>query len=278
MKKEKKQRMRGKKNSKRKAITLKKIIKDAGTAMKKEKPISIDSAIKAALISVNKSKSGKLVKPQQRIIKMPSISGGVLPLKPIFAGLSALGSIVGSTTSILKAINEYKDAHKQLEESKRHNQTMESIAMGKGFYLRPYNSGRGFYLKPYPKKLLNTLPERPLTNYDIIEYIKQIKIPHFRGVYMRDNLPKSGPKKNECMIINHDSVENPGTHWTSYVKTDKNVYYFDSYGKLPPPLELMNYLGSGCNIYCNYKRFQKFGTVICGHLCLQFLYEFHYEK
>lgn len=146
-----KKKMRGKKNGKKKAITLKKIIKDAGTAMKKGKPISIDSAIKAALVSVNKSKSGKLINPQQRIIKMPSISGGVLPLIPIFAGLSALGSIVGSTTSILKAISEYKDAHKQLEESKRHNQTMESIAIGKGFYLRPYKSGRGFYLKPYPK-------------------------------------------------------------------------------------------------------------------------------
>lgn len=92
---------------------------------------------------------------------------------------------------------------------------------------------------------------------------------------MRDSLPNRKPKKNECMILNHDSIKNAGTHWTCFVKTDKNVYYFDSFGKLAPPLELINYLGSDCKIYFNSKRYQKFNTIVCGHLCLRFLYEFY---
>lgn len=100
-------------------------------------------------------------------------------------------------------------------------------------------------------------------------------IPKFRGVFMRDNLPQRKPWKNECMIINHDSIKNSGTHWTCYAKENKNVYYFDSYGKLAPPLELIRYLGSDCKIYYNLSRYQDFNTVICGHLCLEFLHTFY---
>lgn len=105
-----------------------------------------------------------------------------------------------------------------------------------------------------------------------------MNIPHFRGVYMRDNLPVKKPWKNECMIINHDSMNHSGTHWSCFVKNDKNVYYFDSFGKLSPPLEVVKYLGSDCNINFNSDRYQKFGTIICGHLCLKFLYYFYNEN
>lgn len=92
---------------------------------------------------------------------------------------------------------------------------------------------------------------------------------------MRDNLPSNSPLQNECMVINHDSTENAGTHWTCYVKNGENVYYFDSFGKLAPPLELIAYLGSRCKIYYNSKRYQDFNTIVCGHLCLKFLYEYY---
>lgn len=93
---------------------------------------------------------------------------------------------------------------------------------------------------------------------------------------MRDSLPKhEKPRSKECMIINHDSTDNNGTHWTCFIKHDKNVYYFDSFGKLAPPLELIQYLGSECYICYNSKRYQNFNTIICGHLCLRFLYEYY---
>ncbi len=103
--------------------------------------------------------------------------------------------------------------------------------------------------------------------------MKRVNIHHFRGIFMRDNLPnRQRPLKNECAIINLDTTSGPGTHWTAYYKKDKDVYYFDSYGNLPPPIELIMYLGSDCNIYYNYKTYQRYGTVICGQLCLKFLY------
>lgn len=105
--------------------------------------------------------------------------------------------------------------------------------------------------------------------------MKKNKIPHFRGVFMRDCLPNGEPWRNECMILNHDSFKNNGTHWTCYAKENKNVYYFDSFGKLAPPLELIEYLGSECRILFNSQQYQNFNTVNCGHLCLKFLYDFY---
>lgn len=96
-------------------------------------------------------------------------------------------------------------------------------------------------------------------------------MPYFRGVFMRNNLPKR-PHKNESAVINLDDADGPGSHWTAYWKRSCNVYYFDSFGNLPPPIELINYLGSDANIFYNYKKYQHYGTVICGQLCLRFLY------
>lgn len=130
----------------KKHVTLNTIIKNAKTAIKKSRPDSLESAVKAAIKSIKKSKKNKQIK-SPRIIKVPNTySGGVLPLIPIFAGLSALGSMVGSTASIVKAINNYKDAQRQLEENKRHNKTMEAIAIGNGYYLNQQKRGDGYYL------------------------------------------------------------------------------------------------------------------------------------
>lgn len=90
---------------------------------------------------------------------------------------------------------------------------------------------------------------------------------------MRDNLPKEA-KKIESLILNHDSKENQGTHWTALTKVGDKAYYFDSFGKLPPPIELVRYLGSTTQLYYNYRSYQKFDSVICGHLCLKFLHDF----
>lgn len=87
---------------------------------------------------------------------------------------------------------------------------------------------------------------------------------------MRDELIHMKPDKTECAIINLDSKKGSGTHWVCYRKTNKQVDYFDSYGNLKPPLELVRYLGN-CNIYFNHDRYQ-FLSYNCGHLCLMFLH------
>ena len=58
------------------------------------------------------------------------------------------------------------------------------------------------------------IPDKPLSNFDLITYSKELKIPNFRGVYMRDNLP-SHPYKNECGIVNFNTSNQSGSHWVA---------------------------------------------------------------
>lgn len=91
---------------------------------------------------------------------------------------------------------------------------------------------------------------------------------------MRDKLPKH-IKRNECGIVNLDRNIGDGTHWTAYVKKNKEVTYFDSYGNLRPPEELIKYIlsdGGFTKIRYNYDTMQNYKSSNCGHLCLLFLY------
>lgn len=125
-----------------------------------------------------------------------------------------------------------------------------------------------------PKKLPIKLPHRPLTDIDLKKYAKILRIPFFRGVFMRDKLPKK-ILINECGIVNLDLSTGSGTHWTAYGKKNTEILYFDSYGSLKPPIELYKYFTSDSSsntIKYNYNTIQKPNSVLCGHLCLTFLY------
>lgn len=119
---------------------------------------------------------------------------------------------------------------------------------------------------------------RPMTNFDILKYVEKLRIPYFRGVFMRDQLPKKA-HRIECWVLNQADHNHPtGTHWCSLAKIGSDAYYFDSYGKLPPPLEIVEYLGMSVNIQYNYNRYQYNDEIICGQLCLIFLYDFWAER
>lgn len=120
------------------------------------------------------------------------------------------------------------------------------------------------------KKNFINLPSRALTNIDILKYAKLLKIPFFRGVFMRNSLPKDGPRVNESAVINLDNADGAGSHWVAYRKRKNNILYFDSFGNLKPPLDLVKYFKSKKILY-NHERYQEFDTIICGHLCLKFL-------
>lgn len=89
---------------------------------------------------------------------------------------------------------------------------------------------------------------------------------------MRDSLPRISFDK-ECGVLNLDDEAGMGTHWVAYIINKKKnvIKYFDSFGNLRPPTEVISYLGSKINY--NYIREQDFDTFICGHLCLRFLLE-----
>lgn len=105
----------------------------------------IQKLTQLALASIKKK---KISKPKQRILKLPK-TGGILPLIPIFAALSALGSLGGGAAAVAKAVNDAKSAAKDLEEKKRHNKVMEAVNIGKGLSIAPYRNGLGLYLRPY---------------------------------------------------------------------------------------------------------------------------------
>jgi hypothetical protein len=109
----------------------------------------------------------------------------------------------------------------------------------------------------------------PLSNFQIIEKCKELKIKNFSGVFMRDELNKAMKQDNECMVINLDHSLNSGTHWTCLCTKNKTSYYFDPFG-FPPTLEVVNY----CKEPRYYSSFpiQKFNEVICGHYCIFVLY------
>lgn len=158
----------GKKKNVAKKKCAKKILRSAISVAKKsllnKNASSVKEATKLALsaatAAVRQEKIPKrdLVDRAPRIIPVPK-TGGIIPLIPVFAGLSALGALMGGTASVVNAVNTTKNAKKALNESSRHNQMMESIALGKdtsgeGVYLRPYRKGLGVYLggeKSYKK-------------------------------------------------------------------------------------------------------------------------------
>lgn len=148
------------KSSMKKKVALRKIIDSSKSAMKRSG--TVKSALIGARDAVHKAGGRKnIILP--RVLPVPIKTGGFLPafLLPLFAGLSATGALAGGAAGIAKAVNDVKAASQKLEESKRHNRKMESIAMGKGLHLIPYRHGmglhlsskrtmgKGLYLRPY---------------------------------------------------------------------------------------------------------------------------------
>lgn len=105
-------------------------------------------ALKTARVAVRKAGGKKNIRIP-RIIPFESKSGGILPLVPIFAGLSALGMLLGGGSSVAKTIIDAKNAKKKLEEDHRHNKVMESI--GHGLFIRKTKRGFGLYIRKQSK-------------------------------------------------------------------------------------------------------------------------------
>lgn len=126
-------------------------VKNATAILKNEKPHNINSAIKIAQKSIRdsfKGKKSRIIIP--RVLRVPKI-GGFLPFIPILTALGALGSLSTGAAAIVKAVNTVKNGKKQLEESRRHNKTMESVAIGQGLYLKPYKRGYGISINGVSK-------------------------------------------------------------------------------------------------------------------------------
>lgn len=117
--------------------------------------------------------------------------------------------------------------------------------------------------------LMKKMPKRALTNLDLEKFTKMFNIRNFRGIYMRDTLPKR-PWHRETAIVNLDTSEGSGTHWVCYNKNGLFVKYFDSLGNRGPPPELVRYLRD-CRISFSCRSYQDPSSYTCGHHCILFL-------
>lgn len=124
--------------------TFKNIVSHAKRHIEKLKPKCKKMLTELAYAAAQELASDLPIK-LPRVIPVPK-TGGFLPLIPIFAGLSAAGSLPGGVAGITSAIHEYKSAKKQISKLKRKDMPMESIRVGNGLHLKPYKGGLGIYI------------------------------------------------------------------------------------------------------------------------------------
>ena len=118
-----------------------------------------------------------------------------------------------------------------------------------------------------------SVPDKPLTNIELVRYARLLKIPDFRGGFMRDTLPQY-PLNVECGVVNFNKSNQPGSHWMCYYRNKNERIYFDSYGQITPA-NIQRYLKTGSEfvrgkevIQRNTDIVQAASTSVCGHLCL----------
>ena len=104
------------------------------------------------------------------------------------------------------------------------------------------------------------------------DWVKQLGIKYFRGVFSKDVLPKQIRNK-ECGIVNLDNHIGPGTHWVAYRNINRFCEYFDPFG-LMMPLEVQKYMTtSGKQLEYSGDEIQERDSVLCGYWCLYYLLE-----
>ena len=113
---------------------------------------------------------------------------------------------------------------------------------------------------------------KPLSNYDLKDWVKQLGIKYFRGVFSKDVLPTQ-IKNKECGIGNLDNHIGPDTHWVAYRNIDRFCEYFDSFG-LMMPAEVKKYMATGGKqLVYSGDEIQERDSVLCGYWCLYYLLE-----
>ena len=155
-----------------------------------------------------------------------------------------------------------------------------TIGMGFPKKRTPKKKGNGLLLgkkqsiqrNPFARSTSVKFVNKPLSNFDLLNWVEKLGIKHFRGVYSRDALPQK-ILKDEVGIVNLDSQIGSGTHWVAY-RNGKNVAeYFDSFGLIMPS-EIQKYLStSGKQIFHSGDEIQERDSVLCGYWCLYYLME-----
>jgi hypothetical protein len=115
-----------------------------------------------------------------------------------------------------------------------------------------------------------------LSNFDIIDIIKDLKLDHcFGGVYSKDQLPKDLMRTKFYIVNMQDHDEGNGTHWIVfyYIKPLTSIF-FDSFG-FPPPEDIDEVIKP--YIY-NDAEVQDYKSRACGYFCIAFIKFLHSKQ
>ncbi|CAH1107456.1 unnamed protein product [Psylliodes chrysocephalus] len=104
--------------------------------------------------------------------------------------------------------------------------------------------------------IANTVINKKAKDKELEEQQRHNKTIEGKGCFMKNELPLE-PNKNECGILNLNNSNQNGSHWVAWFKKDDFKFYFDSFGDVYPPIELVNYFGKD-NLYYNDDRYQNF--------------------
>ena len=126
-------------------------------------------------------------------------------------------------------------------------------------------NSRGDIVSAKPK-----FTNKPLSNFDLLQWVDFLKIPNFKGIFARDEVR---PREHSPCIINLDELENAGTHWVCCAPGQKFTWYFDSFG-MGFPQEFK----SSKPVIWNSSQYQNINSVLCGYYCLYFLHQWAQGK
>lgn len=96
----------------------------------------------------------------------------------------------------------------------------------------------------------------------------------FRGCFPSDCLPNpmSLPYPS-ALVVNMDARGMEGSHWVAvYVKSKKEVFYFDSLALPIIPPHISSFLHTFTIVKKNTMAYQSFHAKTCGHFCICFIY------
>lgn len=109
-----------------------------------------------------------------------------------------------------------------------------------------------------------------MNSSQIVSALKHVRL--FKGVYARDNLPKTF-KKPAAFIINTDSQKEKGEHWIAIFVSSTNVEYFDPLGFPPFDKHFLKFIRKYARkrYFYNCKTLQNPESTTCGKYCVVFI-------
>jgi len=132
-----------------------------------------------------------------------------------------------------------------------------------GNRLNMLSEGAGLIQSKYDK--LTTL-----SNSDLYSLCIKLKI-KLVGIFMKDEI--KAPLAQGCYIINLQNHDESGSHWTAFIKDKNDIYYYDSFGVVPPQNLYDVFMKENSqNIYYNTSDDQNFDATSCGWWSIAFLY------